>query len=95
MRAWTAAVLLAGAACAGRALAPPAPAEPVAKEVPAPARRADPAEVKRLYEEALDAYAKEDLAGSERLFRLMLSLDPGNAAALKGLRRLTSEKPPP
>lgn len=94
MRRWAAAALLALAACAARtARAPlPAPPPPAPPAPPAAAvNRADPAELKRLYDAALEAYAKERRDEAARLFRRMLELDPANEAAKKGLRRLALE----
>lgn len=89
MRAWTFVVLLMCAACAGRKAAPPAPAP--TPEPPPAVKEADPAELKRLYDAAVDAYAMDRREEAGRLFRRMLELDPGNASAIKGLRRLSLE----
>lgn len=90
MRAWTAAILLTFAACAGQKTVPPAPAP--LPTPPVAVKEADPAELKRLYDAAVDAYAMERREEAGRLFRRMLELDPGNAAAMKGLRRLSLER---
>ena len=82
------ALVLALSACATRA--------PVAsRPEPRPERRAaDPAELQRLYDAAIDAYAKDRRGEAETLFKRMLDLDPSDPRAQKGLRRLSLEPRP-
>lgn len=88
------AAALLGACHARKAPPAPAPGAPAAADPAkaAAAAKERAAEIQRLYDAGVSAYAKGDMPLARTLFERVLKLDPSHTPSQRALRRITLER---